>query len=693
MKKDKYIVLENNLIRTVFEAETGIWQNFFYKRLQWNIMDQKHKGLSFEIHLPLENDRSHYIFGEQQRLSSYKLEHCTLRLEWDQLYCDKLRKSLPIKLIAMIHLEKDQISFEFEIQNCSDYVVESIAFPCLIDINGKTSSTALDKISGKQEIIREPLYPKFSNDKGYAGVLYPTNNGSSNTTGLYNLIDAGDHGLYMGCHDPEMPYLFNWHYEARPGYEDCNQQVLPRKGSTEEETEIRFYARHFSFVQSGNKFKSMPVVIQPYIGSIYQGMDIYREWRKSWFKPLPFPSWVREPHSWLQIQLFGDEDQLNFRFSDLKEVAKQCKNYGISVIQLTGWAEGGQDRGNPSHDIEPRLGSREEFYQAIKEFQNHGIKVILFSKFTWWDSSRDDFTKNGDQYCVRDQWGRLAPAEHYRSFSPSSLNGINTPGLVPCCPASSRWRDVVYKEFKKLLDLDADGTLYDQCETHGSALYCFSSEHGHPVPKFIYHADIELAKGFHSLIDQHNHDFLIAGEHCYDSQSRWYALSYGRFFSGHIPKYRYESPYAAMMMQVTGQNDRNQLNRCLEYRYMISYEPKFFKGLPNYFPNTMQYGKLVEGLRIRYRYYLWDSAYCGASDLIIYKNEKLSKDFSLYRHPESGLRCLIICNTDREKLFEYKIELENQGNWQKISPECPDPQSIEKVEVIQPCSVLVLIEL
>ena len=57
-----------------------------------------------------------------------------------------------------------------------------------------------------------------------------------------------------------------------------------------------------------------------------------------------------------------------------------CARNDIKVIQLTGWNSGGQDRGNPSHNTDPRLGTHEDLRQAIKRIEKMGIRVVLFQQ-------------------------------------------------------------------------------------------------------------------------------------------------------------------------------------------------------------------------------------------------------------------------------------------------------------------------
>lgn len=67
------------------------------------------------------------------------------------------------------------------------------------------------------------------------------------------------------------------------------------------------------------------------------------------------------------------------------EYGKEYAQYGVKAVQLIGWNIGGQDRGDPSQDTDPHLGTWREFHDAIAEVQGLGVNVILFGKLNWAD--------------------------------------------------------------------------------------------------------------------------------------------------------------------------------------------------------------------------------------------------------------------------------------------------------------------
>jgi hypothetical protein len=182
--------------------------------------------------------------------------------------------------------------------------------------------------------------------------------------------------------------------------------------------------------------------------------------------------------------------------------------------------------------------------------------------------------------------------------------------------SSEAFRGIAQKEFLKLVDLGAAGMLFDECLHHQPTWLCFDPSHGHRYGAPTYQNDRLLIEEFRKLPGVPA-DFLKAGEACYDWEMEQYQVSYHRSESKtHIPLSRYMLPHAQLMTAVTGFNDRNMINQCLMYRYIISYEPYNFKGRLSDYPDTMAYGMKMDELRTNLRKWFWDGEFrhtCGAS--------------------------------------------------------------------------------
>jgi hypothetical protein len=360
-------------------------------------------------------------------------------------------------------------------------------------------------------------------------------------------------------------------------------------------------------------------------------------------------------------------------------------------MQLVGWNKGGQDRDNPLHDPDAHLGTEGELRQAIADIQKLGVHMILFSKFTWADMSSDWFHSQLKDYVTRDPYGDFHTYSGYDYQTTTQLAQINTRRFAIMCPLSSTWRDMADREFRKVIGYGGDGMLYDEAAGHGGVYYCFANNHGHHIPAHVYPGALDLAKGFRS-ITKDRPDFLYSGEAPFGIQEQYYSLSYFRINSKHTPGVRYIDPHRALMIAVTGFDDREMINRALLYRYVISYEPYNFKGHLEDYPLTLSYGKKVDALRKRYHEYIWDGDYRDTQEAEVSVDGKAYELFSVFRH-KSGKHAVIVVNDSADKPIVAEVKIDHaSGRYVVATPEEPDGKESGASVTVPPRSAVVLIE-
>jgi len=239
------------------------------------------------------------------------------------------------------------------------------------------------------------------------------------------------------------------------------------------------------------------------------------------------------------------------------------------------------------------------------------VQVILFAKFTWADRATAWFRDELIKYASKDPYGGYQVYGGYQYQTMSQFLDMNTKRLVPMCFLAEEYLQVCEQEFTKLVRLGAAGMLFDECQHHGPAYGCFDPAHGHRPGANVYANDRELIRRLdHIAKARGNAEFFHAGEACYDWEMEAYHLLYFRSWNkSHVPAERYLLPHALIMTAVNGFDDRNMVNQCLLYRYIMSYEPYNFKGSLDDFPRTVEYGGKMEALRTELREYFWDGTF------------------------------------------------------------------------------------
>jgi hypothetical protein len=693
--EENMVTLENQTLRVSFDARTGALVGLESKLSGWKIQGRRELGRSFVMLAPLPGRRDNPILGEKNPLARLEksADGKSITFVWKDLKSE-FGGGLDITLRGTATLDEQGLSFDAELVNHSPYVVETVSYPILGDtaVPAGEKSLTCDNL-GYGGMRRAPLYPNFINQRGYYGVDYPIQMVPSQHS-PFVLVATDRQGLYAGAHDTSNRELIQWTFELKPGYEDSLDNRVPENKTIDgRPASVVFSVTHFPFAAAGESAQLSRVVLQPYKGSWHKGVDSYKQWRSTWFQRPPAPAWVQQVHSWQQLNINSSEDDLRLRYEDLPKIGRDCAKYGVKAIQLVGWNNGGQDRGNPSHDTDPRLGTREQLRDAIAQIQGMGVNLILFNKYTWSDISTDWFRKELIHYAAVDPYGDYYTHPGYQYQTPTQLSAINTRRFAVMCMNSAKWREVCAREFQKSIDLGAAGILYDEVFHHSSATYCFAPDHGHHVPADIYAGDALLGEEFRKIAAESGRDFLFAGEAPYDLQFRHYSMSYFRIQADHIPLHRYIDPYEPMMVAVTGFNDREMINACLLYRYVISYEPFNFKGHLDDFPLTMEYGRKVDALRTRYKDYLWDAEFRDTLGADVQAEGKPYAKYSVFGRPGTGKRAVVIANQRADQPLTATAKFEGgEGKLVMVTPERPDPQPCDGTVTIPPRSAAVLLQ-
>jgi hypothetical protein len=216
--------------------------------------------------------------------------------------------------------------------------------------------------------------------------------------------------------------------------------------------------------------------------------------------------------------------------------------------------------------------------------------------------------------------------------------------------------------------------LFDESQHHADALLCFDAGHGHPAPWPVYAGDNELARRFREQT-RHDPGFLYCGEGLYDWEFEQYHLSYFRSATAdHVPLGRYLRPHAPLMTAATGFDDRDIVNQCLLYRYLISYEPFNFKGRIPDMPRTVAYGQQMDALRTELREWFWDGTFrdtIGAD--VRSAGGQSHHPYAVYLHRDTGESALAIANYADERVSveaggidaPLAYRLVGDGEWRK----------------------------
>ncbi|HAN70377.1 MAG TPA: hypothetical protein DCQ36_02145 [Actinobacteria bacterium] len=612
------IVIASSSLQATFATRDGSLIHLVTVDGEWPILEGDGLGLGFSLLVPLDGRRNNPVDSREQPPPAWEIadDGTSAVAEWARVRSEHGGEH-DIAVRMTVCVEGERLVFSLTIDNHSELMVEDARFPRVGDVRQASTDRPLYSfMAGYADGRRRPFRPRFLDSVPYFGVDRPAyiNDPMEQSAAApytpFMLVEDGERGLYLGLDQPSHE-IVGWILELRPGWSDSMHLKVPdRDMSAPEPTCVRIDVAHLPYLPAGASCTLPSIAMAAFTGGWQAGAGIYRERRSTWTSPADPPEWATGPTAWMQLQVNSPEDELRLPFDRLPEVARSCVHHGVGSIQLVGWNEGGQDRNNPNHTPDPRLGGTEALREAIAECQRLGVRIVLFAKFTWADRSSALYRTELHRDAIRDPYGDTYDHPGYKYNTVSQLLGVSTRQLVPMCFASEHYRALCESDFRGIVDLGADGMLFDECLHHGRALLCFDATHGHRSGGSVFNFDDALIEAFASYARAVNPEFLFAGEAIYDGQFGVYPLSYHRSFEvDHIPLTRFMHPRAQLAVASVGFDDRNLIGQALVRRYILSYEPFNFQGRLEDFPLTAAYGRSMDELRTTWRRWFWDGEY------------------------------------------------------------------------------------
>ncbi|MFP5233790.1 MAG: hypothetical protein ACLGQX_14360 [Acidobacteriota bacterium] len=698
------VVLEDAEVILAFDPASGALTRMQRKSTMWSIERRPALGVSFRMMVPLPDRSDNLILGKKQRARNIrKIAHNQVQIQWTDLLSEHAGV-LPITFTATVTLQSGELVFDGVIDNQSDLSVDTIEYPYFGDLTPPTPNTPM---TAKHLVLgalpSEEIYPNFSNNLGYWGDRYPTKIINANAfMSQFCLIQSPEQGVYVVMKDPEIRYFLQFIFSQLPGVVDVNTNAVPRAEDISGiPVHLEFRPCHFVFAHPKSSFHLAPIVVRPYSGDWHAGLDIYKQWRATWFGKPHIPDWVKEVHSWQQLRVDGSEQDYLVPYSDLVQYGKECAENGVRAIQVVGWAYGGQDGGDPDLSTDPGLGDWEQLHDAIAKIQAMGVKIILFGKPIFAAISRTWYKEVLYKYECTDPYGDKYESGGYSYTTPVQLAGINNRRRAIMDVCCQEYRDIATHEFEKTIKLGAAGWLFDEVMQHNGVIYNFSADHGYNPPGYLFNADIPLARQFRQAAVNtdpkyflpggatNGEDFLFSGEGPGDWLMPYYVLGYYRIDWGTVHALRYIDPQAPLMAAVRGFNARDEINLCLLYRYIMEYEPYNFKGHITDFPLTLEYGKKVDALRKRYQAWVWDAEFRDNLGADVSADGKVR--FTVFRCSD-GKRAVVVASLEQTRSVTARVDLPNAGKLVFATPEEPDAKSFTGSLRIPPRSAAVMME-
>ncbi len=603
------IILNNERILLEIETEHGCIIRFIHKIFDINLIQEPRLSENFRVLVPLPQWRGHYIAGKEQTLTDYQTSDQTYcQLEWDSLRSSQ--GQFEIRVRQLIRLEGDDVTFRLEVENSSPYVVEEVFNIALgglanfeerhdwrlhrADINGQGQEWSFYDIFPGSYL--GPAHPVWVG-------TYPRNL-SLPWLDLYNVRSRK--GVYFGNHDQEARLSAAW-MQLFPctTYGKSNEgevQHWPEFALTDDTpVGLTLAWNSFPFVASGEKWSGPPILFHFHSGIWWAGADYFRQWYNTHTTINKSGSWLVEEDAWQSTIISYPEGTIGFRFRDLTQIAQVAKQFGIRVLQIDGWDSGGIDRDYPNYTPDPRLGSWDELAQAIRECQDEGVSIILFSNLQSINIETNWYKSELHRYAVRDPFGNIRGGMGWEYNTTLGLLGQTIYRMIEANPSRPQFQQLILQQLQNIVQLGARATQLDKVRVMGEIDY--SPDNPAPRDTALPGGVKETLKSFLGQAQQANSQFRLASELHWDKAVPFIDAAYARFFSpDHRPTFSHTFPEFRQTCCITGDWDFGLVNNCLRFGHIINVEARCLHGTVADIPALGQY--IAEALRVRRE--LWE---------------------------------------------------------------------------------------
>ena len=612
------------------------------------------------------NDTSSTVYGNDQTAPQIETDGMQCRIVWDGPLTDDAGDTFDIAVTATYGLEGGELAVVVEVDNRSNATVVEIRYPQIPGLAGfrpdgdSEAARLMPLPRGHEEQVFDVPFTAYLNQ-------YP---GWSNV-GFMTLVHEGmNRGFYMGAHD-ETPRLKMWRIE----------EVGP-----EDDRDIAAWLVHRPYLPPGEQFTGSPWILAFHDGDWVEGGQIYREWFiDSFGLRSREDDWIREKHFYQMIMMMLPEGNINYRFEDVPDLARQGLEYGIDSLQLAGWQRGGHDNGYPYYEPDPRLGNWDDVERAIRECQEMGVKVYFFVNIHNAMLDLDWYEEELHKYVSLNHIGQINWIGYWGMGTVASRLAYTVPGVAFLDVSFPGIADPTLAYFKRLAELGADGLHIDKVFPNGI-------EYNPRIAELGLSPDVSPWKGTLELIERidrecraMNPDFAISFECGWDR-----LLTYGTatWWAGNMTVARRIFPELTETVGHYWPYDFFNINNSMREGWVVMLSPHRFNRGMDFRPWRTMAEYVEEAKRIRDRFE--DIIFLGErrhGDKVAFEGVMPGGvEYAVWRDPKKDREAVVLTNTGRDagRVTIEAIEGRRPGPVRIVRPFEEDIVAMLPVEVAVP---------
>ena len=449
----------------------------------------------------------------------------------------------------------------------------------------KNRSDTRTLIPGGTSNLNGEMFTRFSGG-GYGGgnlgitysagaCTYPGWSMSMSWMEIFN--NKANIGMYYAQHDSIIRHA-TLYYELRPSEKgNVIGDNWPTEMDVPDGTPVGLTMGWMNTPYTRNGiFCSAPVVLQLHEGGWHEGSKIYRKWFDRHYDVRRQPSWLRNEMAWQSVIIYNCEDVVHYKFKDLPKLAAEAKKYGVTTFEILGWDKGGIDRGYPEYEPEQRLGTKEDFKNALSEIKMLGVHPLIFTNIQWIDTDIPLYYDKLKKYEKKGRWTDDLVIAGWGEGTIGSRIGITRHNMTQMTPSHPEVEKLLMNYYLDLVRSGADGFQFDKTSTLNldfNPLLKLSPDRA--MPQAVFDMLGKVKKEGSKI----NPQLAIASELIWDRAFQYVDVSYLRMNTIDMhPALRYTFPEWTATIFAENPFDFNIMNNGMRYGLVWAVAPRHYNA-------------------------------------------------------------------------------------------------------------------
>ena len=554
-----------------------------WKNPDEEIIKESRLGENFRILLPLKDYEANYFISTDQTVRFEKLKNGII-CHYDKLINE--RQTLDVKVDYKIESKNGQLLFSVIVNNTTDQPLAEVYYGIIGGQKGlRNRSDNRTLIPGGTSNNNGEMFTRFSGG-GYGGgnlgitysaggSTYPGWSMSMSWMEVFNIRE--NIGMYYAQHDSVIRKT-TLYYELRPSEKgNVIGDNWPTEKDVPDGTPIGLTMGWMNTPYTKKDiFSSAPVVLQLHEGDWHEGSQIYRQWFDKHYNVKRQPTWLRNEMAWQSIIISNCEDVIHYKFTDLPKLAFDAKKYGVTTFEILGWDKGGIDRGYPEYEPDQRLGTKEDFKNALTEIKKLGVHPLIFTNVQWVDTDIPLYYEKLKKYEKKGRWTDDLDIAGWGEGTISSRIGITRHNMTQMTPSYPEVNKLLMDYYLDIVKSGADGFQFDKTSTlevDFNPLLKLSPDRAMPQAVFDMLGQV-LKEG-----SKINPQLAIASELIWDRAFQYVDVSYLRMNGIDMhPALKYTFPEWTSTIFAENPFDFNIMNNGMRYGLVWAMAPRHYNA-------------------------------------------------------------------------------------------------------------------